>query len=595
MDAYWDRDSSAKMLKYVYVLNDHLSDGEAPEALIGYYPDMGLDNILNGTYRLVSKPFNTQGGVPYVTVKYAYQADKKGLKNNRHISLWVTKKGSTEWVMCDKLDSLPITISNKVLSAKLPEGFANADSVRVALQLKSAKDQIKFFFTFDDFTFFSLPSDWYSAEVSVLNSSNVMGKLDSLQLKVRNLGVAIENNYTVSYSWDGGQVYTETFIPDTTMRVDEAVFVAAANKGWNETAYGDHSLYIWVSAIDNKPLPEAALKKDTFLFYNIDASNLFDKKVLVEEFTSSTCGPCASFNSQILNPVFGTLGLDSLVLIKYQMNWPGSGDIYYTAEGGARRSFYGVGAVPSMAINGVNAKMPNSKDGFMNLMRNHIANAGKAFFGIVFDTVKMDSVSGMLRLVYSVHAKGVLPKGKLQTVVMEDVTKRNASSNGESEFHHVMLKMMPGVGADGNTGLDVSYKADTVYTYAYTVNMRTTHMEEPSDLLVACFIQAPDGSIVQAAIQREREKGGEEPLSNETISESETLAFYPNPASEEVYLKALENASVEVNDMAGHRQYFSAGINGDFTLNVRDYKPGLYIIKVSEGKRVSVGRLNVVR
>ena len=34
------------------------------------------------------------------------------------------------------------------------------------------------------------------------------------------------------------------------------------------------------------------------------------------------------------------------------MSWPGSGDPYYTAEGGDRRAYYNVNAVPDFIIDG---------------------------------------------------------------------------------------------------------------------------------------------------------------------------------------------------------------------------------------------------
>ena len=34
------------------------------------------------------------------------------------------------------------------------------------------------------------------------------------------------------------------------------------------------------------------------------------------------------------------------------MSWPGTGDPYYTTEGGARRSFYGINSVPRVEIDG---------------------------------------------------------------------------------------------------------------------------------------------------------------------------------------------------------------------------------------------------
>lgn len=583
--ARWDMDSSAKILRYMRLINSHISDGEAPEAVIGYYPDGGLPDVLNGVFRFISKPFTTQGGTPYITMKYAYRGSKKSLKSNRHIVL-LAKKGNENWVAFDTVSELPTAIDNAILSAKLPEAFANAENVRVGLQLKSAKDGIVFYFTFDDLSFFSMSSDWYTAKVNVLSNPNVSGKLDSLNFKMRNLGNEIQKNYTISYNWDGGEVYTETYTTAKPIGVDEVVMIKATSKGWNETAYGPHVINVWVSAIDDKTLSEAAVQKQSFSFNNV--KDLFAKKVLVEEFTSATCGPCAAYNSQVLNPTFEKLGLD-IVLIKYQMDWPGNGDKYYTEEGGVRKDYYGVTGVPSMAVNGKVIEIPGSEARLTSFLRGEMES--KTFFNMVFDTVKMDTTSRQLRLVYSVHTKGVLSAATLQTVVLEDVTTGNKGSNGEKEFHHVMMKMMPGA-----NGVAVSYKADTVYTYAYTVDMTKTHMEQPDDLLVACFIQAPDGSIVQAAIQREREKGGTTPTqANETVLESETLAFYPNPASEEVYLKGLENASVEVCDLMGRRQYFATGISGDHTLDIRAYKPSLYLIKVTEGHRVSVGRLNVVR
>src|SRR5690606_21998775 len=78
---------------------------------------------------------------------------------------------------------------------------------------------------------------------------------------------------------------------------------------------------------------------------------LIPYRPLFEEFTSSTCGPCASFNNSVFNPFIQQNG-DNLTLIKYQMNWPGSGDPYYTAEGGVRRTYYGVNAVPDLYVDG---------------------------------------------------------------------------------------------------------------------------------------------------------------------------------------------------------------------------------------------------
>ncbi len=52
---------------------------------------------------------------------------------------------------------------------------------------------------------------------------------------------------------------------------------------------------------------------------------------LYEVFTSSTCGPCAPANAH-MSPIFAQY-TEQLAVVKYQMNWPDSGDPYFTDEG----------------------------------------------------------------------------------------------------------------------------------------------------------------------------------------------------------------------------------------------------------------------
>ena len=72
---------------------------------------------------------------------------------------------------------------------------------------------------------------------------------------------------------------------------------------------------------------------------------------MLESFTSSTCGPCVAGNVNVSNVLSGFNNSD-YSLLKYQMSWPGSGDPYYTAEGGDRRNYYGVNAVPDFILDG---------------------------------------------------------------------------------------------------------------------------------------------------------------------------------------------------------------------------------------------------
>ena len=68
--------------------------------------------------------------------------------------------------------------------------------------------------------------------------------------------------------------------------------------------------------------------------------------------------------------------------------------------------------------------------------------------------------------------------------VVERITTGNVATNGETEFHNVMMKMVP----DAN-GTSVNLYANQPLNLSYTQDMSATHVEQMSDLLVAIFVQ----------------------------------------------------------------------------------------------------------
>lgn len=68
--------------------------------------------------------------------------------------------------------------------------------------------------------------------------------------------------------------------------------------------------------------------------------------------------------------------------------------------------------------------------------------------------------------------------------VCEKTTHNNVGNNGETSFHHVMMKMLPN--AQGTT---LSLKAGELHSLDFEQNMGNTHVEEMDDLEVAVWIQ----------------------------------------------------------------------------------------------------------
>src|SRR5258706_7040556 len=79
------------------------------------------------------------------------------------------------------------------------------------------------------------------------------------------------------------------------------------------------------------------------------------KRVLIEDFTSSTCGPCASFNPGFHSWV--EAHRSTISIVSFHMNWPApNNDPMYLAnssEATARRNYYGVNSIPQLWMEGV--------------------------------------------------------------------------------------------------------------------------------------------------------------------------------------------------------------------------------------------------
>ena len=206
-------------------------------------------------------------------------------------------------------------------------------------------------------------------------------------------------------------------------------------------------------------------------------SQTFPKKGLFEMFTSSTCDPCVAANAN-LDAVLGN-NPGEYSLIKYQMNWPTGGDPYYTVQGGVRRDYYGVVGVPDLYVNAVNED-PTT------------------FTQVKFDQYALQTSNMDINVTASIQSSGLITVNatinptanytaglKAHIVVVEKTTVGNYKWNGETEFHKVMMVMLPG--PEGTTLGALTNGIAVPLTQ--TCDMDTTFMEEPTDLAVIVFVQ----------------------------------------------------------------------------------------------------------
>ncbi|MFA5420296.1 MAG: T9SS type A sorting domain-containing protein, partial [Bacteroidales bacterium] len=249
---------------------------------------------------------------------------------------------------------------------------------------------------------------------------------------------------------------------------------------------GAHNLAMWINSVNGQS--DLDLSNDT-LVKTIEYQTIVLHRVpLFEEFTSSTCGPCASFNSSFV-PWCNT-NEDDITLVKYQMNWPGSGDPYYTNECGVRMDYYvpGTQSVPDLFCNGAN-------------VNTNISSVNTAFNNAMQLTSTLDIASTFTMSGSNISiTTNILPFAntgslKVYNIVIEKLTTQNVATNGETEFEHVMMKMMPDA-----SGASKSFVNGTPTQFAYNYDLSSTNVEEFDDLMVVVIVQDPSTKeVMQSA------------------------------------------------------------------------------------------------
>ena len=193
---------------------------------------------------------------------------------------------------------------------------------------------------------------------------------------------------------------------------------------------------------------------------------------MIEHFSSSTCGPCVQPNVMMHN--FCNNNEGRYTYTKYQMNWPGSGDPYYTAEGGVRRTYYDINAVPMAFMDAEDLNF----NGVQNQFNQHAERT--AFF----DIRGSFAVEGNVITVKADIMPYVNTDARVYISVNEKETHGNVGSNGETSFHHIFMKMLPDA-----QGTATSFVATEPQSFEFTQDMSGTHVEEMSELEVSIWVQ----------------------------------------------------------------------------------------------------------
>lgn len=543
--------------------------GTSPECLFYYTP------AFTGDSRLITGNINTTGATT-LSVSFKHYLSHNngnytiGMASRSNAGAW-----TTVWSIVNPTGSIAAT--------PVFFQFSNAD-------VGSTTTQLCFFFSgassnidawlIDDlvvYSPFTLDAKMNSITVSpylVQSNVNITGS-------VTNYGTTNITSLELNYNINSGITNT-TSVSSINIAPGQS-YNYTLTQPWAATP-GNYTIKTWISGV-NGTTPDTCHSNDTLTKAVTVASQTTTRLPLYEEFTSSTCSPCASFNSSIFTP-FIAAHPNEFSLIKYQMNWPGAGDPYYTAEGGTRRTFYGVSGVPDLFIDGSNSTMTSG-----GMATELATEAAKLTFFVINITPTYSGTTVTIPITIDPYITGSF---RVHTVVVEKTTTGNVGTNGETSWHQVMMKMLPAA-----IGQTVSFTEGTQYTHTYTQNLSTTHVEQMSDLQVVVFIQlSSTKEVFQSKFADVLLTGTEE------INSFGSLTVYPNPVSDfsniRLDLNNSANVSYKVYNLLGDvvrsedAGSLAAG-NHSLGFNVKNLSSGMYFICLQIGDEKIIRKISVNR
>jgi hypothetical protein len=535
------------------IAQSNIAGGVIPEARVKSTP------AFNGTMRFIS-PATSTTGLSTVIIQFKHMFDHvDGNTTAFNLSVATRATASGTWnVVWTK--AATTDIASETVTVLVSNTDVGSGTFQYCLVVTGSSQNFKDWF-FDDLTLLDpLANDAGMASIAVpvmfVGNQAVKGK-------IVNVGESAITSANVNWALNNGTVHT-TALSGLAITTGNEYSYACTDSIMGDPGVFD--LKVWVSNLNGSTTPDDNPANDTMVKNISIPDHLAYRRPCYEEFTSSTCSPCASFNNSTFNPFIASHGSE-ITLIKYQMNWPGSGDPYYTAEGGVRRAYYGVNAVPDLYVDG--KVCATSSTGVNNALSNSKATLTYLEIQSVHEIQGNNVIIDCNILPYANYS-GL----NVQIAVLEKKTTQNVTTNGETEFHNVMMKMVPDA-----TGTMVSLTANQPYNMKYTVDMSTTNVEEMNDLIVAILVQASNKEILNSnySVETGSMIVSMTPANGSTninVSTPMVVTFH-----QPVRMKdgsALTNANVA--SVLSLKENNSTGANGGFTATVNAAKTVITVV-----------------
>lgn len=319
---------------------------------------------------------------------------------------------------------------------------------------------------------------------------------------------------------------------------------------------------------------------------------------LIEEFSSSTCAPCASFNATF-DPLIvsnnSNVASSKFNVVKYQMNWPSPGtDPSYNPPGLARRTYYNVSGIPDHFTNGLaggagdQAEIDASK-----------ANPAVAAITGTYWLKGADSI--ICTVTVTPYITTTTPF-KLHVAAVERQYNYTGTTS-QTNYVRIMRMMFPDGNGTSLANLTAGQSQSFTFRAKYTVGSVTQNSLN--------FWANPIGSDMVAFVQDNTNKDiiqsyatPASTTSVNTIENMTSLSVFPNPAIDyaEVGFRNAVSMSVGVRvfDMMGKIVFekatttYESGLNA-IQIPVAQFSNGLYNVQIITNNGTLTEKITVAK
>lgn len=365
--------------------------------------------------------------------------------------------------------------------------------------------------------------------------------LKDIKFVVSNEGLKKLKSFDLVIECDGlNETIRHTFNTEL-VNIQSAEFTIPAPFAFSKI--GNHTLKVYTDNLNGTNAKNLGDPKYTSFtneeFEVFDPENTTRLMSIIEHFTASTCPPCAQI-SPLMQPLYEG-NIENLTVIKYPTNWPGNGDPYYSKDVADRVKTYNVTGVPAIFLNASEFTVTPRNIDPANFQATILSEHNPGYATINNPTYKLDKSTKKVN--FSMEISNWAPdvfnqkNTKIRIALIEFTTVKNASTNGETEFHYVFHEMIP-----NTKGVPFTSKGkDDFQKVSIDHDIKTNNIENIDNIGFVVFIQDDkDRTLLQSAWVA---KGSSVEADN---SGNGVVGVYPNPTTDVVKVKYVVKGTQKV-------------------------------------------------